>query len=72
MLGLRLDAETERRLTELAQRRGCSKSAITREALLEYLERQATPEEARRQSALVALADRDEDWLLDQDESGWR
>lgn len=72
MLGLRLDAETERRLTELAQRRGCSKSAITREALLAYLERQATPEEARRQSALVAQADRDEDWLLDQDESGWR
>jgi RHH-type rel operon transcriptional repressor/antitoxin RelB len=38
MVSIRLDPETERRLALVAERRGCSKSSLAREALVEHLD----------------------------------
>lgn len=40
MLALRLDAELEKRVVELARAQGRNKSALLREALIRYLEDQ--------------------------------
>ena len=40
MLALRLEAELERRIAELARRQGRNKSALVREALIRYMEDQ--------------------------------
>lgn len=55
MVGVRLDAETERRLEAAARRLGRTKSEVVRDALRRYLADDAAfLAEARRQSLLVS------------------
>ena len=59
MLGVRLDAETEKNLTALARRTRRTKSDIAREAVRLYVRRhdESYLAEARRQSLAAAAAD---------------
>lgn len=63
MLGVRLDAETERRLDALARARGRSRSDVVREALVRYLDGDSWLEECRRQSRLVTAHESEEETL---------
>ena len=56
MLGLRIDASLERRLSALARVQGRSKSEIARDAVASYVDRhdEAFRAEARRQSQNAA------------------
>ncbi|MFZ5469408.1 MAG: ribbon-helix-helix protein, CopG family [Myxococcota bacterium] len=71
MLGIRLEAELEEKLERLAKQTGQTKSACAREAIRQYLEAHLDPEEARRQSLAASRTDREGDWALGSDESGW-
>lgn len=57
MLGVRLDSDTERRLTALARRQRRSKSDIAREALIHFIESADNDGEFARQIILAAAAD---------------
>ncbi|MCF8132414.1 MAG: ribbon-helix-helix protein, CopG family [Synechococcus sp. Tobar2m-G35] len=54
VLGVRVDPELERRLDQLAQQLGKSRSACIREAISQYLIRHGDGAEARRQSEHLA------------------
>ncbi len=54
LLGVRLDEELDRLLTEVARQQGRTRSEIVREALRRYLDEDRFLAEARRQSRLVA------------------
>lgn len=49
-LGVRVEPELERRLDQLAQQLGKTRSACIREAISQYLSRHGDAAEARRQS----------------------
>jgi predicted transcriptional regulator len=53
-LGVRVEAELERRLDQLAQLLGKTRSACIREAITQYLSRHGDAAEARRQSEHLA------------------
>ena len=59
MLGVRLDDELDRLLTEVARREGRTRSEVVREAIRRYVDADRFLAEARRQSRLVA--DRDDE-----------
>ena len=65
MLGIRLDADTEKSLGAIARRTRRSKSDIAREALVKHVRRldQAYLAEARRQS--LRAAEQDDPGILD-------
>lgn len=71
MLGIRLEPDLEERLEQIAKQTGQTKSYCAREAIKQYLDSHFTPDEARRQSIAASKADRNEDWELGADESGW-
>ena len=54
MLGVRLDAETDRRLAAIARRQRRSKSDVAREALQTYIEREDDSAEFARQVRAIA------------------
>jgi len=54
VIGVRMEPELERRLDQLAQQLGKSRSACIREAIRQYALRHGDDEEARRQSQLLA------------------
>jgi predicted transcriptional regulator len=54
VIGVRMEPELERRLDQLAQQLGKSRSACIREAISQYVLRHGDDEEARRQSQLLA------------------
>ena len=64
MLGLRLDGDTEAKLTRLARREGRTKSDIVRDALRSYLlhaeDDEALIAEVRRIAAITSGGDLDE------------
>ena len=67
MLGVRLDAELEQRLTSVARSQGRSKSDIARDAVRRYVELHdaAFLAEAKRQSLAAAVrgwTEEDEEW----------
>jgi predicted transcriptional regulator len=75
MLGIRLEAELDRRLTTVARQTGRSKSELVREALRRFLNGNDLISEARRQSLLVAgrMDNQDIDTFIDEvsDQDGW-
>ena len=71
MLGIRLEPDLEVRLEQLAKQTGQTKSYYAREAIKQYLDSHINSEEAHRQSITASKADRNEDWELGADESGW-
>lgn len=58
MLGVRLDAETERRLAAAARRSRRPKSDIAREAVRQYLDRHEAGDEMERQLRAVGAIER--------------
>lgn len=78
MLGIRLDAETEKALDALARRTHRSKSDIAREVITRHvrLHDEELLAEARRQSLLVAAADDREVWTfleaIEAEDAGWK
>jgi len=54
VLGVRVEPELERRLDQLAQQLGKTRSACIREAISQYLNRHGDAAEARRQSEHLA------------------
>jgi len=54
VIGVRMEPELERRLDQLADQLGKSRSACIREAISQYVLRHGNDEEARRQSQLQA------------------
>ena len=56
-LGVRVEPELERRLDQLAQQLGKTRSACIREAITQYLSRHGDAAEARRQSEHLAQAE---------------
>ena len=79
MLGVRLDAELEHRLTSVARTQGRSKSDIARDAVRRYvdLHDEAFRAEARRQSLRAAEREwQQEDWAfaeaVEAEDGGWR
>lgn len=56
-LGVRIEPELERRLDQLAQQLGKTRSACFREAITLYLSRHGDAAEARRQSEHLAQAE---------------
>lgn len=68
MLGVRLDARLERMLGALARRRGTSKSAIAREAILRYVAEADLTARAREQSERASQTAAPE---LEHDDRGW-
>lgn len=56
-LGVRIEPELERRLDQLAQQLGKTRSACFREAITLYLSRHGDAAEARRQSEPLAQAE---------------
>ena len=71
MLGIRLEPDLELRLEQLAKQTGRTKSYFAREAIKQYLDSHINTDEAHRQSLAASKADRNEDWELGADESGW-
>jgi predicted DNA-binding protein len=70
-----MSKELQRELSDAAERTGKVKNAIIVEALVKYLhamERESLAKEARRQSELVSMHERDADWYGLADTSGWR
>lgn len=70
MLGVRLDPELDRRLTELAQQTHRSKSDVARAAIVDYLVGHDLAALAARQSALASAATTPDDYLP-IDDRGW-
>ncbi len=71
MLGIRLDAELERRLEMLARDAGRSKSDLAREALRRYVAEHDLTAAAREQSLRAVAAGSASADCLDVDERGW-
>jgi predicted transcriptional regulator len=63
MLGIRLSAETERLLDRHARELGKPKSALARQWIVERLERESVDREMRAAAQILALHDREEDYI---------
>jgi predicted transcriptional regulator len=68
MLGVRLDRETDRLLTQLARQRKTTKSALVREAIQRYVAVAALARSAREQSIRASSAEEPD---LEHDDRGW-
>lgn len=83
MLGIRLDAETEKRLARHARATGRAKSVIARDWIVERLERESIDEEMRRAAEALSnsLTTQEQAWsdaatsewlhLLDEEDGGY-
>jgi predicted transcriptional regulator len=62
VIGVRMEADLEQKLDQLARSLGKSRSACVREAIALYVNRFGNDEEAQRQSALVASSNKASSW----------
>ncbi len=70
MLGIRIDAELQRKLESISRQTGRSRSDVAREALRRYVDAHDLTKEAHRQS-LAASATADAEPELVFDDRGW-
>ena len=69
---VRLEPELEQQLNQLAQRLGRSRRYCVREAIAQYVQRFGHNDEARRQSAVIAMHVQNKDWIEEcPDWSDW-
>ena len=59
---VRLKPELQQQLNQLAQRLGRSRHSCVHEAIEEYMQRFVHNDEARRQSAVIAMHVQNKDW----------
>ena len=59
---VRLEPELEQQLNQLAQRLGRSRCSCVHEAIEQYVQRFGHNDEARRQSAVIAMQVQNKDW----------
>ena len=61
-IGVRVEPELEQQLDKLAQRLGRSRHSCVNEAIEQYVQRCGHNDEARRQSAVIAMHVQNNDW----------